>query len=100
MATASRCAWSAVPPEDQRRLRLRFTKAGKIRFTSHRDVARMWERALRRSGLPVAYSQGFAPHPLLSFGLALPTGCESTAEYLDVTASDVDEAINAVAAEV
>ncbi len=71
-------------PEDQRRLRLRFTKAGKIRFTSHRDVARMWERALRRSRLPVAYSQGFVPHPLVSFGLALPTGCESRGEYLDL----------------
>jgi radical SAM-linked protein len=44
----------------------------------------MWERALRRSGLPVAYSQGFVPHPLVSFGLALPTGCESHGEYLDV----------------
>ena len=63
---------------------LRFTKTGKIRFTSHRDVARMWERALRRSRLPVAYSQGFSPHPLLSFGLALPTGCESCGEYLDL----------------
>jgi radical SAM-linked protein len=73
-----------VPPEGKRRLRLRFSKAGKVRFTSHRDVARMWERALRRSGLPVAYSQGFVPHPLISFGLALPTGCESDGEYLDV----------------
>ena len=73
-----------MSPEDQRRLRLRFTKAGKIRFTSHRDVARMWERALRRSRLPLAYSQGFVPHPLVSFGLALPTGCESLGEYLDV----------------
>jgi radical SAM-linked protein len=73
-----------VPPEERRRLRLRFSKAGKIRFTSHRDVARMWERAFRRSGLPVAYSQGFVPHPLVSFGLALPTGCESDGEYLDV----------------
>jgi len=73
-----------VPPEDKRRLRLRFSKAGRVRFTSHRDVARMWERALRRSGLPVAYSQGFVPHPLISFGLALPTGCESDGEYLDV----------------
>jgi radical SAM-linked protein len=73
-----------VPPEDGRRLRLRFTKVGKIRFTSHRDVARMWERAFRRSKLPVAYSQGFVPHPLVSFGLALPTGCESEGEYLDV----------------
>jgi radical SAM-linked protein len=73
-----------VLPEGQRRLRFRFTKAGKIRFTSHRDVARMWERALRRSGLPMAYSQGFTPHPLVSFGLALPTGCESRGEYLDL----------------
>jgi radical SAM-linked protein len=66
------------------RLRFRFTKHGKIRFTSHRDVARAWERALRRSGLPVAWSEGFSPHPLLSFGLALPTGSESLGEYLDV----------------
>jgi radical SAM-linked protein len=69
--------------EEPRRVRLRFSKMGKIRFTSHRDVARMWERALRRSRLPVALSQGFSPHPLLSFGLALPTGCESHGEYLD-----------------
>ncbi len=78
-----------MPPEEggpgaQRRLRLRFSKQGKIRFTSHRDVARMWERALRRSRLPLAYSQGFVPHPLVSFGLALPTGCESRGEYLDL----------------
>jgi radical SAM-linked protein len=68
---------------EQRRVRFRFTKTGKVRFTSHRDVARMWERALRRSRLPVALSQGFSPHPLLAFGLALPTGCESLGEYLD-----------------
>jgi radical SAM-linked protein len=73
-----------VSPDERRRVRLRFSKAGKIRFTSHRDVARMWERALRRSGLPVEYSQGFVPHPLVSFGLALPTGCESRGEYLEV----------------
>jgi len=67
------------------KVRLRFSKLGRIRWTSHRDVARLWERALRRAGIPVAYSAGFSPHPLLSFGLALPTGCESTAEYLDVS---------------
>ncbi len=70
------------------RIRFRFTKLGKIRFTSQRDVARMWERALRRDRFPVAYTAGFSPRPQLSFGLALPTGCESLAEYLDVT---VDE---------
>ncbi len=66
------------------RLRFRYSKLGRIRFTSQRDVARMWERALRRTDLPVAWSEGFSPRPLLSFGLALPTGSESTAEYLDI----------------
>lgn len=70
------------------RVRLRYAKVGKVRFTGHRDVVRMWERALRRSGLPVAWSEGFSPHPLLSFGLALPTGAESWAEYLDVVLRD------------
>src|SRR5439155_20873998 len=66
------------------RIRLRFRKLGKIRFTSHRDVARIWERALRRASLPVAYSEGFSPRPKLSFGLALSTGHESLGEYLDI----------------
>ena len=66
------------------RVRLRFTKLGKIRWTSHRDVARMWERALRRASLPIAHTAGFTPRPKVSFGLALPTGHESVAEYLDV----------------
>jgi radical SAM-linked protein len=66
------------------RVRFRFSKLGKIRFTSQRDVARMWERALRRASLPMAYTEGFNPRPQLSFGLALPTGAESMAEYVDV----------------
>lgn len=66
------------------RLRFRFVKLGKVRWTSHRDVARMWERAFRRVELPLAYSGGFSPRPKVSFGLALPTGYESVAEYLDV----------------
>jgi radical SAM-linked protein len=65
------------------RARFRFTKHGKVRFTSHRDLARILERALRRVGVPVAYSEGFSPRPKLSFGLALPTGFESDAEYFD-----------------
>ena len=66
------------------KIRARFTKVGRVRWTSHRDVARMWERALRRGRIPVAYTAGFTPRPQLSFGLALPTGCESIAEYLDI----------------
>lgn len=66
------------------RIRIRFHKKGKVRFTSHRDVARIWERAFRRAGIAVAYSQGFSPRQKLSFGLALSTGHESEAEFLDV----------------
>jgi radical SAM-linked protein len=66
------------------KVRFRFAKLGKVRWTSHRDVARMWERALRRAALPVAHTGGFTPRPKISFGLALPTGHESLAEYLDV----------------
>src|SRR5207248_4594902 len=72
------------------RVRLRFTKTGKIRWTSHRDVARMWERAFRRVRLPLAYTQGFSPRPKVSFGLALPTGHESVAEYLDLELASLD----------
>ena len=64
--------------------RVRFSKQGKIRFLSHRDLARVWERTLRRAGVPVAYSEGFSPRPRLSFGLALSTGHESLGEYLDI----------------
>lgn len=66
------------------RLRIRFSKIGKIRFLGHRDLARIWERTMRRAELPVAYSEGFSPRPKLSFGLALSTGYESDGEYLDV----------------
>ena len=66
------------------KVRIRFSKLGKSRFTSHRGVARIWERALRRAAVPVAYTEGFSPHPKLSFGLALSTSHESLGEYLDV----------------
>lgn len=71
--------------------RFRFVKHGKVRFTSHRDLARILERSLRRVGVPVAYSEGFAPRPKLSFGLALPTGFESDAEYFDAELSSPTE---------
>ncbi len=66
------------------KLRIRHTKLGKIRFTSHRDTARHWERAVRKADVALAYSAGFTPRPRMSFGLALPTGAESLAEYLDM----------------
>lgn len=66
------------------RVRIRYAKLGKVRYLSHRDLARVLERAIRKAGLPVAYSQGFSPHARLHFGLALSVGYESLAEYLDV----------------
>ncbi|MGZ4729682.1 MAG: TIGR03936 family radical SAM-associated protein [Acidimicrobiales bacterium] len=66
------------------RVRFRFSKLGKIRFTSHRDVARLWERALRRAELPVALTEGFSPRPKVHFGLALSTSHESLGEYIDI----------------
>jgi radical SAM-linked protein len=64
-------------------VRVRFTKRGKVRFVSHRDVARAFERAFRIEALPLAFTQGFSPRPKVSFGLALGVGHESIAEYLD-----------------
>jgi len=65
-------------------VRLQYTKRGKVRWTSHRDVARAFERAFRIAQLPLAFTEGFSPRPKVSFGLALSTGYESDAEYLDV----------------
>jgi radical SAM-linked protein len=70
---------------------LQYTKYGKIRWIGHRDVARAMERAFRVAQLPLAFTEGFSPHPKVSFGLALSTGHESDGEYLDlVLADDVD----------
>ena len=80
------------------KVRVRFEKRGKIRFLSHRDLARIWERSLRRAGISVAYSEGFSPRPRLHFGLALSTGHESLAEYLDVDlAPDADVGVEDLA---
>jgi radical SAM-linked protein len=66
------------------RIQLRYAKRGPLRFTSHRDFARAFERALRRAGVPIAYSQGFTPHPKISYASAAPTGVASEAEYLEI----------------
>ncbi|GIE91172.1 radical SAM protein [Actinoplanes regularis] len=66
------------------RIRLRYAKRGPLRFTSHRDFARAFERALRRAGVPIAFSQGFTPHPKISYASAAPTGVGSEAEYLEI----------------
>jgi radical SAM-linked protein len=72
------------PPPTVQRVRLRYTKRGRLRFTSHRDIARAFERALRRAEVPMAYSAGFSPHPKISWVGAAPTGVASEAEYVEI----------------
>lgn len=66
------------------RIRIRYAKRGPLRFTSHRDFARAFERAIRRAAVPIAFSQGFTPHPKISYASAAPTGVASEAEYLEI----------------
>ena len=70
-----------VPPVQT--LQLRYAKRGRMRFASHRDFQRAWERALRRAAVPMAYSAGFSPHPKISYMGAAPTGAASEAEFLE-----------------
>ena len=84
-------------------MRVRYAKRGRLRFTSHRDFSRAFERALVRARIPMAYSSGFNPHPRISYAGASPTGAASEAEYLEIglaeqrrprrLAADLDEAL-------
>ncbi len=74
----------APPPPTVQRIRLRYTKRGRLRFTSHRDIARVFERALRRAEIPMAFSAGFSPHPKVSWVGAAATGVASEAEYVEI----------------
>ncbi|HEV2535875.1 MAG TPA: TIGR03936 family radical SAM-associated protein [Streptosporangiaceae bacterium] len=67
---------------------VRYAKRGKMRFASHRDVARAFERGVRRAGLPIAYSAGFTPHPKISYPGGAPTGVASEAEYLSLALTE------------
>ncbi|MCK6540039.1 MAG: TIGR03936 family radical SAM-associated protein [Anaerolineales bacterium] len=66
------------------RVRITFTKQGALRYIGHLDLHRLWERAMRRADLPLAYSQGFHPQPKISLAAALPLGFSSRGEVLDV----------------
>ena len=68
----------------QFRYRIKQRKMSPFHLISQLDIARLWDRTLRRSGIPILYSQGFNPRPLISFGPATPLGVESRAEYLEI----------------
>jgi len=89
----------ALPPVQH--LVVRYAKRGRMRFASHRDVARAFERGVRRAGVPIAHSAGFTPHPKISYAGGAPTGVASEAEYLSLTLTNrsdpamVQERLNA-----
>jgi radical SAM-linked protein len=69
------------------RLRLKFSRGEELKFLSHLDLMRLWERALRRAGLPLAYSEGFTPHPQIALAAPLLVGVTSDVELMDVSLS-------------
>jgi radical SAM-linked protein len=89
------------PAPVAQRLVIRYAKRGRMRFASHRDIARAVERGVRKAGLPVAYSAGFSPHPKISYSGGATTGTASEAEYLEIsltgacTAADVRDRLDA-----
>ncbi len=82
-------------PEQQappvQRLRIQYAKRGRLRFASHRDFSRAFERAVVRARVPMAYSSGFNPHPRISYAGAAPTGAASEAEYLEIALAERTE---------
>lgn len=66
------------------RLRITFSRGEEVKYIAHLDIMRLWERALRRAGIPIAYSQGFSPHPKISIAAPLPIGITSDSELMDI----------------
>ncbi|WP_153397328.1 TIGR03936 family radical SAM-associated protein [Ornithinicoccus halotolerans] len=89
MATRNRVPEGPAPEPVVQRLRVRYAKRGRMRFTSTRDFQRALERAVRRAGVPMAYSAGFHPHPKISYANAAPTGAASEAEFVELSLSRV-----------
>src|SRR5919112_2582457 len=76
------------PAPAVQKLRVRYAKRGRLRFSSTRDFQRALERALRRAGVPMAFSAGFHPHPKISYANAAPTGTASEAEYFEISVTE------------
>jgi len=72
------------------KVRIKFAKSGAMRFIGHLDVMRFFQKAIRRAGIDVAYSEGFSPHQIMSFAAPLGVGITSNGEYLDIEANEDD----------
>lgn len=77
-----------TPDPTVQKLRIRYAKRGRLRFSSTRDFQRALERALRRADVPMAFSAGFHPHPKISYANAAPTGMASEAEYVEISVTE------------
>lgn len=87
------------------KIRVKFSKEGELRFIGHLDMMRFFQKAIRRAGIPVSYSAGFNPHPLMSFASPLGIGLTSVGEYMDLEvpqsgpSAEMKERLNAEMAE-
>lgn len=71
------------------KLRIKFSKHGPIKFIGHLDVMRYFQKAIRRAGIDIAYSEGFSPHQIMSFAAPLGVGLESNGEYMDIEVNSI-----------
>ncbi len=78
------------------KIRIKFRKYGNMRFVGHLDLMRYFQRAMRRAGIDLAYSEGFNPHPILSFALPLGIGLTSDGEYMDITVNTTQPSYKAI----
>jgi radical SAM-linked protein len=93
-ARAARPVPGGPPPAPTvQRVLVMYAKRGRMRFASHRDVGRAFERAVRRAGLPMAHSAGFNPHPKISYAGGTPTGVASEAEYLTLALTSTQDPV-------
>lgn len=82
------------------KLRIKFAKYGTMKFIGHLDMMRFFQKAIRRAGIDVRYSEGFSPHQIMSFAAPLGVGIESGGEYMDIevlsmtSSEDVKQALN------
>jgi radical SAM-linked protein len=75
---------TAAAPTRVQRFRVRFRRGEEVKYITHLDLMRSWERAMRRAGVALAYSEGYTPHPRLSLAVPLAVGVTSSAELMDV----------------
>ena len=87
------------------KIRIKFAKYGAMKFIGHLDMMRFFQKAIRRAGIDIRYSEGFSPHQIMSFAAPLGVGIESSGEYMDIevlsmtSTEDMKEALNQVMVE-